>query len=147
MDARAGPERMGQEEARREARRRFLVLAGSAAFALGASRVEPATSLAQRIRDRWLFGRLSNRRPLVDPMLLAWNPAEDDDTRVGWDETGPVLSLNETAYHLLVRCRGEMTVREMAYDLCRAHEITIDDARKDVAETIRAFHRLKLVSL
>lgn len=136
----------GEQSDVRHPRRRFLVLAGSLAATLGASRAAPAASLASRLRDRWLFERLADRCPMVGAGVAAW-PMKDGEFPVGWIDEGPALALNETAAFLLERCRGEMTVEQMAQELRRVLGAPIDVARRDAALTIRAFHRLGLVAV
>lgn len=59
---------------------------------------------------------------------------------------GVVHQLNETATLVWKGCDGERTVREIAGELSRAYDVTVDTAERDVTATVRLLADLGLLA-
>jgi hypothetical protein len=62
---------------------------------------------------------------------------------------GKLLTLNETAAWLWKKCEelGEFTVEELADELCQEYNVSTDEARQDVSETITVWQHSGVLEL
>ena len=62
---------------------------------------------------------------------------------LGAIDFGKLLTLNETAAWLWKKCEelGDFTIEELADGLCQEYNVSVEEARQDVIETITVWQR------